>query len=571
MKLEIISNGYERHAELFRKKIAERIAIEQGGMEFTLTVDEGIGPAESYCIKKSANGWCVIGADEAGLFFGIGKLLHGAKWSTEEFWPTPTDGVIAPDCSLRAMYFAVHLHNWYANAPTTELEQYVEELCLWGYNAIMLIVPVIDLYAFDEEKARVSVEKSRAIFRVAKRLGMKSGMFICPNQGLRGAPGELDAVPNFDPMRRRGNAGRNICIAKPGAWEYLATVWKGQLEQFAGIGLDYLVTWPYDEGGCGCDQCRPWGAKAYLDAVCRLRELAVSMYPKLQVVLSTWTFDVPEGQGEFEALYKRLSADMNWVDYIMADAHEAYPSYPLEHTPVKPIINFPEISMWKLFPWGGYGANPLPDRFQGIWNSAKAILNGGAPYSEGMYEDISKIQFVGYYWQKDRDWRDILGEYIAYEVSGEVVEDALKMISLIERNHVLAGEGKEPDLAAATECGRLARAIDARLQEREKKAWRWRLLYIRAIIDEKRFAYYGEKGMRGAAHLNDIRNFAADFVADDAEAVSLLRELRALYHSEPCNGRNQYTLPFVGEPTRLGNGKTYADILRERAQARAKK
>ena len=45
----------------------------------------------------------------------------------------------------------------------------------------------------------------------------------------------------------------------------------------------------------------------------------------------------------------------------------------------------------------------------------------------------------------------------------------------------------------------------------------------------------------------------------------LLRELRTLYHSEPWNGRNQYTLPFVGELTRLGNGMTYADMLRARA------
>ena len=567
MRLNIVSNGNEVYAALLKKTVARRVPVESGeSLEIALQVRADLGPAESYCIEQTVRGWCVTGADGAGLGFGIGKLLHTAKWTAEGFAPRSTMGVIAPECSLRAMYFAIHLHNWYANAPAAELEQYVEELFLWGYNAIMVIVPVIDLYAFDEEKARISVGKSRAIFEVAKRLGMKTGIFICPNQGLRGAPQELSAEPNFDPMHSRGNAGRNICVAKPSALEYLSTVWKGQLSQFDGIGLDYLVTWPYDEGGCGCDKCRPWGAKAYLDTICRLREVALSLYPELQVVLSTWTFDVPDGQGEFEALYKRLATDMSWVGYVMADAHNTYPRYPLEHTPVKPIINFPEISMWKLFPWGGYGANPLPARFQDIWNSSKAILSGGAPYSEGMYEDISKIQFAGYYWQKDRDWRDILSEYLAYEVSEAVVEDALRMIELIERNHVLVGEVKEPDFAAAAECGRLARAIDARLTAREKSAWRWRILYIRAILDEKRFACYAARGMHGAAHLDDIRKFAADLLADDAEAQKLLYELRALYHSEPWNGRNQYTLPFAGEPTRLGNGKTYADVLKEREQ-----
>lgn len=566
MNLKILSNGYEQHAALLQKKINARIPVKWGeGTEIALGVDPAIGAAESYYITQITNGWQITGADESGLYFGIGKFLHTAKWSENDFVPQPPAGVIAPDCPLRAMYFAVHLHNWYANAPVAELEQYIEDLWLWGYNAIMLIVPVIDLYSFEEENARRSITKSRSIFKLAKRFGMKVGLFICPNQGLRGAPHELDGIPNYDPWHRRGNGGRNICPAKPGALDYLRGVWQGMLEQFTDIGLDYVVTWPYDEGGCGCEKCMPWGAKGYLDLVCELRKTTVALYPHIQFIVSTWTFDKPEGQGEFEALYKRLETDMSWVDYVMSDSHDDFSRYPLEHKPIKPVINFPEISMWKLYPWGGYGANPLPVRFQGIWNSAKSILQGGAPYSEGMYEDISKIQFAGYYWQKERDWRDILGEYINYEVSSKVIDDVLAMIELIERNHVLVGEVKEPDFVAAAECGRLARAIDARLDARGKQAWRWRVLYIRAIIDEKRYAYYERTGMHGMAHLADIRNFAADFLADDAEVVALLRELRALYHSEPCNGRNQYTLPFVGEPTRLGNGMTYAELLQERA------
>ena len=88
---------------------------------------------------------------------------------------------------------------------------------------------------------------------------------------------------------------------------------------------------------------------------------------------------------------------MSWADFLMVDAHREYPRYPLEHALIKPIVNFPEISMWGLKPWGGYGANPLPERFQRIWNDSKHILDGGLPYSEGIYEDISKIQFAGYY------------------------------------------------------------------------------------------------------------------------------------------------------------------------------
>lgn len=563
--MRILDNGHVQQAALLARILGERIGQQELDMELSLFTDATIGAPESYCIKGEGKRWTITGSDARGLSFGIGKFLHTAKWEQGGFTPRPPQGVVTPDCPFRAMYFAVHLHNWYASAPTEELERYIEELLLWGYNTIALILPVIDLYSFEDEAAQRMIEKSRTIYKVAKKLSMETGLLICPNQGLRGADHALDADPSFDPVGNvRGNFGRNICPAKEGALEYLAKVWEGQLRQYADIGLDHLVTWPYDEGGCGCAECRPWGGNGYLKLVCRLRDTARALYPNIKLTVSTWIFDKPDDQGEFEGLYRRLATDMDFVDYIMADAHADYPRYPLEHPVIKPVVNFPEISMWKLWPWGGYGSNPLPERYEGIWQSSKAVLKGGMPYSEGMYEDISKVQFVGYYWDKECSWRQTLGEYINYEVSSNAVADALQMITLIEKNHVLIGEEKEPDVAAARECGRLARKIAAMLDTRAATAWRWRILYIRAILDEKRFAYYERTGMHGKLAQWDIRHFASDFLADDSEAVALLRELRALYHSVPYNSRNAYTLPFVDEATRLGDGRCYADVLATR-------
>lgn len=48
-----------------------------------------------------------------------------------------------------------------------------------------------------------------------------------------------------------------------------------------------------------------------------------------------------------------------------------------------PLLNFPEISMWGRGPWGGWGANPLPSRFEGLWQQTKGFVLGGMPYSEG--------------------------------------------------------------------------------------------------------------------------------------------------------------------------------------------
>lgn len=555
MNIRIIDNNYVQHAALLKKSIMERIPAEFGecGMTIELCVNKQLGTAESYFITSEAEGYRITGVDDAGLYYGIGKFLHTAKWSAEEFAPQPPEGVKSPACSFRAMYFAVHLFNWYANAPIEELERYLEELLLWGYNTIVLIIPVIDIESFEDRLYIEAVNKTKAIFGRAKKLGMKVGIIICPNQGMKSAPHEYDADPSFDPIGNvRGNAGRNICPSKLGAVEYLKNIWITMFQQYMDIGLDYIITWPYDEGGCGCEKCRPWGANAYCNLVVQLHEEAIRFYPNAKFIVSTWIFDKPDDQGEYEGLYKRLKGDLDWVDYIMVDAHADFPHYPLEHEIIKPIINFPEISMWKLYPWGGYGANPLPARFQSIWDSAKHILDGGMPYSEGMYEDISKIQYSGYYWEPNRDYRDILAEYINYECSWKVIDDALEMISCMEENHVRVGNNMEPDIACAIHGAKLAEKIHESLDVRGKKAWRWRLLYIRAILDKKRFEYYRDHNMCGTEDLENIRHFAGDFLEEDEEAQELFKELRRLYHSVEFNGTNQFTLPAVGGGTVFG-------------------
>lgn len=569
MMLDILDNGYTRHAALLQKHVEKRIGTAAGeALRIELSVDARLGAPESYRLSRAGETFRITGADESGLYYGIGKFLHTAVWSETAFVPRVTDTVVTPACSFRAMYFAVHLYNYYANAPAEELADYLEDLLLWGYNGIVLIIPVIDLETFDEELFHSAVRKGKTIFSLAKSLGIKCGIIICPNQGLKSAPHALDADPSFDPIGTvRGNAGRNICPAKEGALPYLRSVWETMLSQYKDIGLDYLVTWPYDEGGCGCESCRPWGARGYLNLVRMLFDLAKSYYPSIKTVISAWIFDRPNDQGEYEGLYARLRGDLADADYVMVDAHGDFPRYPLEHPAVKPVVNFPEISMWKLYPWGGFGANPLPERFHAIWNSAKSILGGGMPYSEGLYEDISKVQFAGYYWDPDRAWEDIFAEYLGYECSSDedVIADATEMIRLIERNHVRVGEGLPPDLSLSDRADALARSIASRLGRRGSTAWRWRILYVRAVTDKKRYDYCAAN-LRGPYALDDLRHFGADFMADDAEAQELLAELRRYYYSVPFNGFNQHTLPFVGEKTVFGHVGTYEDVKRRRGE-----
>ena len=109
------------------------------------------------------------------------------------------------------------------------------------------------------------------------------------------------------------------------------------------------------------------------------------------------------------------------------------------------------------------------------------------------------------------------------------------LVRLIEYNHALYFESYEAngnargkvDVEAAVKAADLARAIDRALPERAKARWRWRILYIRAILDEIRYNRY-ERGLAGegagANWSSALRG------VDDAEPY--LRELLVLYHCD---------------------------------------
>ena len=551
MKITIVSNGYEKQAALLKRSVEERIPTEwsEGGMTLTLDVNGALGPIESYLIEGEGNDWKITGTDGLGLFYGIGKLLHSANWTQTTLAPVATEGLISPACSFRATYYSVHFHNWYHEAPVEELIRYTEEVLLYGYNTIFCIFPVVNLNNFEEEAYHMFREKTRTVYKIAKELGMKVGTILNPNQGLKTTPDAFLADPSCY-EGRTGGGGKNVCPEIDGALDYLRSLWIKIFEQYTDIGLDYVMTWPYDEGGCGCPKCYPWGGNGFPRLSNEVYRELVKFYPNAKFILSTWYFDEvyvePKPIGEYEGLYKHLTTDMKYVDYIMVDSHNLYPRYPLEHEVVTPIVNFPEISMYGLRSWGGRGAMPLPKRFQKIWDSSKQVLSGGMPYSEGMYEDVSKVQCAGYYWNPEKNYREILGEYIAYEFSDKVVDEVLEIMELIEENHVNVREDREPNWEGALRAEALAEEVNTKLGERAKGAWRWRLLYIRTRIDRMVYQYHRENCQGKEKALYELWQTREEYLADNEEAQELLQELCRLYHTvDKVKGKNHWTFPPV--------------------------
>jgi hypothetical protein len=307
----------------------------------------------------------------------------------------------------------------------------------------------------------------------------------------------------------------NLCPSNPKARALLLKDWGRLLGEFTDVGLDAVEFWPYDEGGCGCADCWPWGARGY-PSLCRdLSRIARDKYPGIKIILSTWTFDTPPA-GEWEGLERFIATDRSWVDYIQADSHEDFPRYPIEHGVPGglPLLNFPEISMWGQNPWGGYGANPLPDRLQRLWNQTQKKLSGGFPYSEGIYEDLNTAICSQLYWDGNRPTIETVREYVAYEFSPDVVTPVTKAITMLEANH----DRKKIGPGARDAFGLLEES-EQKMTAQARKTWRWRILYLRSLIDRELLDTKGQ--LQGETLRRAFQELTAIYHAEKAHSMPI--------------------------------------------------
>ncbi|MHB9130242.1 MAG: hypothetical protein ACYDBB_04010 [Armatimonadota bacterium] len=484
----------EKAVDIFTRVLYERTGLtvdEVPGWntELVLDIQPGIG-VEGYRIDGQPGGPITITGDsDLGLLYGVGRLLHDARYDAQQFTPGLWRGVSVPDCPVRGMYFALH-QNWYVTAPKEDVHRYIEDLALWGINTIAFHLP--EYGDPNTSEAAAHRAENHALLQAAKRAGMKVGLLSEPNIVNNGTPPAAILAPEFrdtDPVSR-GFAGTRVCPSLPEGFAYLSRMLADYLDGYEDIGIDYVLAYPYDAGGCGCAQCWPWGARGFVTISKEFSRLARERYPDMKFIAATWCFDVCDTpDGEYEGLDQALHEDAGWVDYLMTDAHGDFPRWPLEHgSPgYLPMVNFAEISMWGRFPWGGYGANPLPERYQRLWNQSKHLMSGGFPYSEGNFEDINKVIYSQFFWHKETPAWEAVRAYIAYEFSPEVVEVVAEAIAMLERNYPRA----EWTLENAERAWTLLQHADTQLPERVRQSWRWRILYLRALIDYELLTHDG--------------------------------------------------------------------------------
>jgi len=384
------------------------------------------------------------------------------------------------------------------------------------------------------------------LLKTVKDLGLAASLGCVANDGYANSPLEL---------RAENKAGQNgyhkpmllmgpeLCPSKTGVLELELQYCEQKFSAFKDIGLDYWFIWPYDNGGCTCAKCAPYGINGYLKIAEPAARAFRKTFPNGKVILSGWNFDVFT-DGEWAGITRKFAQRPDWVDYMIAGAGgfgSGVAKYPLEHGSPGglPLLDFPEVSMYGQDPWGGYGCNPMPAHLQPQWDASKRKLAGGFPYSEGIYEDINKVILAQFYWKQDGKASEAVRDYISFYYSPSVVTEVSRAIHILEQNLVHRYEEKDgvtrilmESTKDTAEAFRLVEQADKKLTPQARAAWRWRILYLRALVDHELSCHQFRVSERCNAAFGELRKIYRD-TGETHEALGVPKRITGIVLDKP--------------------------------------
>lgn len=432
--------------------------------------------SDGFVISIDDSGAILAAHTPAGLIAGVGKLLRESSF-IDGNWQLPEDGsrVFEPEKELRPIYFATHFGNWYCHASDEELERYLEDLALWGYNAL---VTWFDFHHYrDFEDGSAVWDRLAKLDTLARQVGLKVGRIGIINESFEG-----QAQPELRARGRLEGTGyeTDLCPSRPEARAMILADRRAFLERIRDTTkLDWLCLWPYDQGGCNCELCTPWPT-TYMQLGKEVAELTRQILPDTEIQVSAWWIGT-HVRGEDDPFFESLNKREGWFKTIVVGTVELRRwlrdgrSIPDAYQ----VLLFPEISMFDALPWGSRGGNPAPLRFTSEMTELGSYIAGAMPYSEGRYEDINKALWAQLQWDSSRPPEEILKEYCRFEFGPEVAAEAAELIFDIE-----AGTR---DLETAEQRYERAQKIEASMPPWGRKSWRWEVLRARAAIDALRW------------------------------------------------------------------------------------
>ncbi len=525
---EILRNAAARHWR--NKGLHSR--DDAGDYTVTVAVDDGL-KNDRYRIAGEGSRFTVTAANACAVHAGLGRLLLESTFDGRGGYCPPENLPIdfTPEKPLRGTYFATHFYNFYHAAPMEEVCQVIEDLALRGCNNLLVWFDMHHYPSVKDPGAKQLIARLRQILKYANAIGMGGALTMLSNEAFSSSPEALRAewqAQNGYHHSPDGHYHVEICPSKPGGIEKILEYRRQVLEQFKDLKIDYVVYWPYDQGGCTCKECTPWGANGFLKLLPHYQRLIKEMMPQTKIILSTWYFD-KFIDGEWDAFYPRMTdGTLKDVACIMAFFFHGKLPRCIEEKGIPNgirFVDFPEISMYSCVPWGGYGASHLAGFLNETNANSAHLYSGGFPYSEGVFEDANKFIQLAAYSGLYPNALDALRAYVKYEFccgDEELYQAILKTETALARRHDFKSEPFRAEIKNTDTVDSVLETMEKyrkRLPETVTRSRTFRLWYLRAVID-------------GELKDND------GYPLRSQRCQEALQELMTLYHATPETRRN---------------------------------
>ena len=354
----------------------------------------------------------VIGNDERGVLFGVGRLLRELRMNRGRIEiPAGFQEISAPETVLRGhqlgyrqktnSYDAWDIHQW---------EQYYRDLAVFGTNAIELIPPRSDDEDDSPHFPAPPMEMMVDMSRVADAYG-------------------LDVWIWYPAMDKD--------YADPKTVEFALREWEEVYKRLPRIDVIFV---PGGDPG----HTHPLTLMALLE---KQAALLRKYHPKAQMWMSPQSFN-KDWDDEY---YKFMQTEPKWLDGIvfgpqvrmgLYDVRKAIPAkYPIRGYPdITHSINCQHaVPEWDV----AYGVtqareviNPRPLGQAAIFRYYQPATIGFITYSEGCNDDVNKFVWSGLGWNSKSPVIDILRQFSRYFIADQFTDEYAKGLLGLERNWV---------------------------------------------------------------------------------------------------------------------------------------
>ncbi len=441
-----------------------------------------LGP-DGYCIVVDAHKpeLYVIGRSDSGVVAGVGRLMREMRYGQGRLQIPALDVCEAPRMPNRGTYLWARKH--YFNHPD-RVDRYIEELALWGCNAICLWFEMGLFKSFGDTEAQdartgfhdrhrntLSPQEWLALYRrfyaTARRMGMKTGLVMAANDAYRTSPEALRIEPII------GCPDWYMCPSKPGSVEQMVA-W--QEEVFRALApVDIYNIFPADAGGCSCKECTPWPTRGFWRIAKPLGERIHEIAPETEIWIDTWHLNHPTfGGKDWRNLVDSLDGNKKTPAWFAGfevglAPHHRYARMSAEDRDYynrarRPLTVFTEISMFKNHP-GMLVKKEYWRSLQGELNDYDpGLMKGGWLYAERWNTDIAITMFNSWYWNPEKPVEAVLDEWAAL-CFGPQAETGRELLDLLDDGN------KDP--RRKQRIRETFAALDASVPEWVRRDWRW--------------------------------------------------------------------------------------------------